>query len=312
MREFRWLRVGANWAAGLLVLNLHPTAACQQGAPREYREVHLGLEVRLLLDGDPAQADIAARVAFDRIDSLESILSDWRHDSELRRLEGAPIGQWTPVSAPLRDVLALALTVAQRTDGAFDPTIGSLTRLWREERRTGVAATDAARRTAQARVDWRAVTLDSAGARVRLERRGLAFDLGAIAKGWILDRAADTLAALGVRSALLEAGGDIVVRGAPAGRDGWRISVGERVVTLIDGAVSSSGPTAQWVRDADGTVRSHVIDPATGRGRADGTGVTVVGRSGAVSDAIATALAVVPRSDWPGLLKEFGVELVEA
>lgn len=310
MREFRWRRVGARLAAGLLVLNLHPNAAGQQGAVREYREVHLGMELRLLLEDTGDATDAYARAAFDLVDSLDLVLSDWRPASELRRLETVEPGEWTPISPPLRDVLALALRVARRTGGRFDPTIGPLTRLWREERRTGQPATASAREAARARVDWRRLTLDSTGSKLRIARPGVEFDLGAIAKGWILDRTADSLARLGVRSVLLEAGGDIVARGHPPGADGWRIAVGDTVLRVSDAAISSSGPAMQWLREPDGTLRSHVIDPATGRGRSDGTAVTVIAGSGAVSDAVATALTLLPGEDWEQLLREFGATLV--
>ena len=310
MRLFRWRRVGARAAAGLLVLNLHPMAAAQQGALREYREVHLGMEVRFLLEDHGAASDRAARLAYDLIDSLDLVLSDWNPASELRRLERAQPGRWTSVSPPLRDVLSLALAMALLTDGAFDPTIGPLTRLWRGERRTGRAPSPAERDATRARVGWRQVTLDSAGGRVRLERTGLQFDLGALAKGWILDRAADSLGRLGLGTALLEAGGDIVVRGRPAATTGWRVAVGDSVLVLRYAAVSSSGPAVQWIRDEDGTLRSHVIDPATGRGRSDGTGVTVVAGSGAGSDAVATALTLLPPDRWPAILSRFGATLV--
>ncbi len=312
MTRSRWQRVGVAGVAALLSLNLHSVAVGQQGNPREFREVHLGMEVRLLLTGHQVGTDRAARQAFDLVDSLEMVLSDWLPGSELRRLEEEVPGQWVAVSRPLGEVLALALDVAVATKGAFDPTIGPLTRLWREERRTGRSADEAARRVALARVGWRNITLDRERSRVRLERPGIQFDLGAIAKGWILDRAADTLAALGFGAVLLEAGGDIVVRDPPAGTGGWRVAVGDTVLVLTNAAVSSSGPTTQWIRGSDGTLQSHVIDSESGRGRSDGAAATVLGLNGAVSDAIATALTLVPRAEWPRLAVAFGVTIVRA
>jgi thiamine biosynthesis lipoprotein len=312
MTGSRWQRVGAAGVAALLSLNLHSVAVGQQGGPREYREVHLGMEVRLLLAGHPTRTDSAARLAFDLVDSLDLVLSDWLPASELRRLEEGVPGQWIPISCPLGEVLGLALDIAAATEGAFDPTIGPLTRMWREERRTGRSADQAARRAAMGLVGWRNITLDRERSRVRLERPGIQLDFGAIAKGWILDRAADTLAALGFGSVLLEAGGDIVVRDPPPGTGGWRVAVGDTMLVLSNAAVSSSGPTMQWIRGSDGTLQSHVIDSESGRGRSDGAAATVVGPNGAMSDAIATALTLVPPAEWPRLATAFGVTIVRA
>jgi len=296
-------------------LNLHPLGLVAQGTLQEYREVHLGMEVRMLLVGDSARTDRAAVAGYDRIATLEEILSDWRRGSEVRRLEQHPIGEWIPISLPLRDVLVLALDVARASDGAFDPTVGPLTMLWREAKRTGVPATDSAVTLARTRVGYQHIELDSAGSRVRLLRDGMRLDLGAIAKGWILDDALATVRALGVENALIEAGGDLVVNGAPPGAIGWRIgfhgSHGETTVLCTSGAVSTSGPSVQWILAADGARESHVMRPATGRGTTDGHEITVFGTRAAITDALATTLTLVPPAQRPALAKRYRVTYAE-
>lgn len=304
----RWLLV---WGA----LNLHPLGLVAQGTLQEYREVHLGMEVRMLLVGDSARTDRAMVAGYDRIAELEEILSDWRAGSEVRRLEQYAAAEWIPISQPLRDVLVLALDVARASDGAFDPTVGPLTVLWREAKRTGVPATEAAVAMARARVGHQHIELDSAGSRVRLMRDGMRFDLGAIAKGWILDEALAAVRATGVENALIEAGGDLVVNGAPPGAIGWRIgfhgSHGETTVLCTSGAVSTSGPSVQWIMAADGSRESHVMRPATGRGTTDGHEITVFGTHAAITDALATALTLVPPAQRQALAKRYRVSYAE-
>lgn len=261
----------------------------------------------MALVGDAASAQRAAAAGFDRIAALEDVLSDWRAGSEVRRLEQHAVGHWMPISAPLRDVLALALEVARATDGAFDPTIGPLTTLWREAKRTGRPATDTDVTIARQRVGYRFVELDSAGSRLRLLREGMRFDLGAIAKGWILDDALATVQADGIRHALVEAGGDLVVQGAPPGAPGWRIEVADTVLTLSTGAVSTSGPSVQWALGVDGRRESHVMDVTTGRGLTADREVVVVGPRAAITDALATALTLVPDSSGRALATRYGV-----
>lgn len=293
---------------------LHPPAARAQGGVHEFRQVHLGMEVRIAIaHRDSRLAERMADTGFARIAALEAILSDWRPTSELRRLELVPAGVWVPISAPLRDVMALALAVARASDGAFDPTVGPLTALWREAERTGRPIADSARAAARARTGFARVELDSADLRLRSDIAHLRLDLGAIAKGWILDQ---VIAALrdSVEGVLIEAGGDIVVAGRPTDAPGWRVAVrttgGDSVLVLTDGAVSTSGPTAQRIRDGAGEPEGHVMDPRTGRGARSAPSLTVQARTGAVSDALATALTLVPNEKRAALAARFGVSII--
>jgi len=306
-RSWWWLVWGA--------LNLHPLGLVAQGAVHEFREVHLGMEVRLAIVAEAEAAPAVARRAYDRIDSLSAILSDWNPRSELRRLESSEIGGWVPVSAPLAEVLALALEVADATSGAFDPTVGPLTRLWREAARTGVPSADSAVQAARARVGYQHVELDTMLQRVRLHRAGLQFDLGAVAKGWILDAVLAQLRADGITAALIEAGGDLVMLGHPPGALGWRIAYrgihGETVILRTGGAISTSGSSVQWIPGPDGIRESHVMDVATGRGASRDLEITVFGNRAAITDALATALTLVAPAQRQALAKRYRVTYVE-
>ncbi len=284
-----------------------PALLGAQPLRREYAELHLGGATRRVLHArDDATARAAARAAFARIAALEDIMSDWRPESEARRLERRA-GEWVPVSHELFDVLAHAVAIARASDGAFDPTVAPLVAVWREARRTRRLPAPATLDSARARVGWKKLVLDSARRRVRLAP-GMRLDLGAIAKGWILQDALGVLRAHGVSSALLEAGGDLVVGDAPPGRDGWRIEtpgaspeVGRRAQALVRAAVATSGPEAQFV-EIDGVRYSHVVDPRTGMALTSARTATVVARDGATADAVATALTVLDSAGAAALL----------
>jgi len=268
----------------------------------EFSELHMGVEVRIVLYArDDAQAREAARAAFDRIAALEEVMSDYRPTSEIRSLDRRP-GEWINVSEALFTVLARGMDVARATNGAFDPTVGPLVALWREARRTHRLPSDATLDSARARVGWRRIALDSARRRVRLSRPGMRLDLGGIAKGYAVEQAARLLRERGVGSALVEAGGDITVTGAPPGEAGWRIEVPgadstirARAATLTNASISTSGPTAQFV-EVGGVRYSHVIDPRTGIGLTSRAQATVSATDGALADALSTALTVLPRA----------------
>ncbi len=315
--------------AAVIAVGVNAAALQAQAARTEFREVHLGMEVRIVLadtaggataggaTASTATADRATRAAhaaYARIAALEATLSDWRPNSELRRLERSRRDQWVSVSADLAVVLALALDVARATDGRFDPTVGPLTRLWRDAARTGQPIRDSDRADALRRVGYRALVVDEAGRRVRLRRDSMALDLGAIAKGFIVDEALAVLRREGVSAALIEAGGDIATFGVPAGTTGWRVAVarqrGDTVVLLRDGAISTSGDAAQRIGRPDGTSESHVFLPASGRGISRSHSVTVIGPRAALTDALATALMLVPPAAAQTLADRYGVRVI--
>jgi FAD:protein FMN transferase len=308
-------------ALGLLlalsgVLGARTGEARPQARAHEFREVHLGMEVRLVLvhPDEPTARTLAER-AYSRIEALERILSDHRPTSELSRLSLAPVGQWTPVSRELHEVLVHAAFAAVATDGAFDHTVGPLTRLWREAVRTGRPISDSARASARRAVDHRSVEVDSEALLVRFLRPDMRLDLGAIAKGWILDDVAARLDSAGVRDMLLEAGGEVVTRGAPPGEAGWVIAVetsrGDTLLTLTDAAVSTSAARAQLAPGALGGQEGHVFRTTSGRGATDTPQLTVIGERAWMTDAFATAFALMPPEKRAGLAQRLKLRIVE-
>lgn len=305
----------------LLGMKLHPTDALAQGGRETYREVHLGMEMEVaVVMPSKEQAERVADSAYAHVERLEQILSDWRATSELRRLESHAPKTWIAISPPLCEVLALALDVAKHSGGRFDPSIGPLTALWREAARTGIPISDSARAEAQRRVDYRAVKLDRRRCRVRFERAGMRLDLGAVAKGWILDDALALVRRSGAKAAMLSAGGDLVAYGYPPssgppreGDAGWRVLVpraqGDTVLVITKGAVSTSGPSAQRAPAAQGE-ESHVFDARLGRGSTRVGDVTVMGERAAVTDALATAISLLSDKDGQKLARRYRVTII--
>ncbi len=256
----------------------------------------MGMEVRLVLDvEDETVARRAAEAAFATIASLDGRLSDYRPDSVVRAIERAAPDP-VEVDGDVLAVVQQALQVARASGGAFDPTVAPVVALWREARQTGRLPDAGALARARALVDWSRVDVEVDARLIRLRERGMRLDLGGVAKGFILQRALDTLRAHGVTRALVEAGGDIVVGEAPRGRGGWQVaaSCGEwrPAVTIVNAAMATSGATFQFV-EIDGVRYSHVVDPRTGRALTTHHTVHVVAADAALADAWATALGVL-------------------
>jgi thiamine biosynthesis lipoprotein len=282
---------------------------------QEYTEVHMGMPVRITLYAPVEQGRAAARRGFDRIALLDRMMSDYRPDSELRRLEQRP-WEWVGVSTELFDVLARSAAISRASAGAFDPTIGPVVTLWRQARQTGRLPDPAQLARARGLVGWPFVELDARRRAIRLARPGMQLDLGGIAKGYILQEALVTLRQHGVPRALVAGGGDIVAGDPPPGARGWRVDApgaspgfAARASALARAALATSGPTAQFVV-IDGARYSHVVDPRTGIGVTKPVVARVIARDGATADALATALAVLGPDDARGLLARFPDVLV--
>jgi thiamine biosynthesis lipoprotein len=271
-----------------------------------YSQVHMGMQVRVVLfaAGETA-ARRAAGAAFAEIARLDAIFSDYRHDSELMRLAGRSGGAPVPVSDELFTVLERAQELWSRTGGAFDVTAGPLTALWRRAIREKRPPTTAELQRAAALTGGERMILHPESRAVELTAAGMRLDLGAIAKGYILDRALLTLRRHGVSRALIEAGGDIVAGAAPPGRDDWRVAIAAGcAITLAEAAVSTSGDRFQYVV-IDGRRYSHTVDPRTGMGLTTRRTATVVAADGLTADALATALTLLDDAGSGALLAAF-------
>ncbi len=245
---------------------------------------------------DSGRASVALAEALDEIDRLEGVMSLWRDDSELARLNRSAASGPVACSADLAAVLDSALIMARLTHGAFDPTIAPLMDAW-DMRGKGRVPGAAALASARERVGWPGLVRDVDSRTIRFARSGMAVDLGGIGKGYALDRAAATLVRLGVRRALINLGGEVMTVGA-----GHNVTVAHpasRMVPVVElgvgtACVSTSGQSERGFT-AGGVRHGHVLDPRTGRPAPTTASVTVVCGSATRADALATALLVMGR-----------------
>ena len=241
----------------------------------------------------------ALEAAFGEVRQVENRLSTWMEDSELSRLNSASPGQWVDVSQATLDLLAEVRDWTQATNGAFDPAVGALVEAWdmRGEGRVP-EATELDRALEITGIKY--IELDPDNGRAR-RLRAVRLDAGAFGKGAGLRAAAKILVASGVRSAVLEFGGQIEILSLPGLDHTWTIDVAdpvyreqtaERLQLGRAASVATTGSSERFVV-VDGHKLGHVIDPRNGRPVPAWGSVTVVAADPVTADVLSTALFVM-------------------
>jgi len=246
----------------------------------------LGARASIRIDHPDGEA-IAARVMAE-IDRLEDILSLYRPDSALSRLNRE--GHLAEPPFELLECLSLAGAMHAASGGRFDPTIQPFWALWAEAAARGERPPEKAIKAVLKKTGWQKVTLDAEA--ITLEP-GMALTLNGIGQGYVADKVATLLEAEGLTDILIDTGEFRALGGEPQG-GGWpvRLETGERVA-LRQRALATSAPLGTTFDQAgrDG----HIIDPATGMPvPSTWRSISVSAPSAAIADALATAACLMP------------------
>ncbi len=291
----------------LLSLLFHFSTGNAGAAPAlerfEFSKPQMGAPFRIVLYAEGKErAEKAAARAFERVEALNQILSDYEYDSELSALSrSSGSGQAIAVSKELWHVLCRSQELALETAGAFDITVGPYTSLWRKSRRERKLPDPALMTELKACVGFHLLALDRKKRSALLKAPRMRLDLGGIAKGYVVDQALLTLKNEGIRSALVAAAGDLAVSAAPPGRHGWEVAMSQHdlvkppsseIVTIKNQAMATSGDLFQYV-EIDGIRYSHILNPKTGVGLKDHSLVTVIAKDCITADGWATAISVL-------------------
>jgi len=302
-----------NWRAraALATYLISFAGACHVGAADqplqrfEFESKHMGTTFRIVMYAPEAMiAEEASRAGFARVAELDSLMSDYKKDSELNRLcrdFRMTIGEPVRVSQDLFAVLEKAEALSKASDGAFDTTVGPVVQLWRLARRTQQMPDAKEFAEARSRVGWQKVQLDAKTRSVKLLTPGMQLDLGGIAKGYAADEVLTLLKEkFRIPRALIAASGDITCGDPPPDREAWTVDIApltkdqpRRSLKLANCSVSTSGDLEQFVV-INGVRYSHVLDPKTGLGLTGQRSVTVIAPRGVTADSMTKAVSVLP------------------
>ena len=251
----------------ILCLAVAPTPAHAEWYSRTEAIMDTRIYVELW-DTSPKHAKTAIDAVMAEMHHVDDVMSDFKPDSELSRINAHAAQRPVVVSPELYDLIKLSTHYSQMTDGAFDITVESVWRLYHFRRR--IHPTDAQIRALLPTVGWRQLILDDRHHSVRFARPGMAIGLGGIAKGYVVDRSIEILERMGIEHAIVTAGGDTRLlgdhRGRPwmvAIRDPWDLSKVVTLMPLSNEAISTSGDYYRGFVQ-HGVLYDHILSPFTG------------------------------------------------
>jgi thiamine biosynthesis lipoprotein len=259
---------------------------------------------------NPEIAKAASDSAFSRIERLNEILSDYRDGSEINLLSAqSGSGKWVTVSKELYEILAVSQDISVKTQGAFDATLGPVVQMWRHATRKGIFPSKQEIAEALSKTGYRKLKMDPSQRKVLLTQKGMRLDIGGLGKGFAAEEAVKVLKHFGIKSAMMDAGGKIVLTNPPPGASGWKINISNgsdslKTMELANVALATSGPTYRFM-EYKGIRYSHIVDPQTGIGLLFHVRTTVISPDGTVADALATAFSVAGITKSKKYMKHF-------
>ncbi len=300
----------------LILLCLLVVAACDRPQVLHKGQWIMGTVVEITWVGSPASNRVIKQ-AFDAIRAVDNAMNPDKPNSELFRINARAGRGPVTVSPNTCRVTHEGLRIGEETGGAFDITLGPLIRLWGWDTQHPRLPSGEAISVALKKTGLGGVTCDPDTHQVSLKRKGMAIDLGGIAKGFAVDQAAKVLKTGKIDNFIVNAGGDLYASGGPPGRP-WRIGIQDpddsgaifAVVTLSGRAIATSGDYEHFfIRNH---IRyHHILDPATGLPARGLRSVSVLAGTTMEADALATALFVMGRKKaarW--LARHTGIQAV--
>lgn len=293
----------------VIVLLIAATACSREAAVAPHAVAREHLTMGSLLKVSAWTTDDAAAVeTFDHVfrefDRLDAMLTVWKNDSDVSRINAAAGREPVAVSRETIEVLTIAHQVSVDTGGKFDITFGALTDIWKFDHDQDNTVPD--RSAIEARlplINYEEVAVDRSAGTAFIRKPGMRIHLGGIGKGYAVDRAAGVLRGLGITSALVSAGGSTLYAiGHPPGQDGWKVAIQDpsrradalAVVSLHDNAVSTSGVSERFVVE-NGHRYAHIIDPRSGEPSEGMCQVTLIAPDATASDALTKAAFLLTR-----------------
>lgn len=277
----------------------------------EFSHLQMGTTFKIVVY---AEREYLANAAIDscwkRLSQLNLIFSDYEEESECTFLsDNAGTQKWVTISDEMWSVIRWADCLSNRSDGAFDVTLGALTKLWRRAIRQDEQPEQQHIDEARGTSGFRFVDYDTLTQSVRLQKKGMRLDFGGIAKGYAIDELYQVLMSYDLPIALVDGGGDIYVGEKPPDTKGWRIQMNEEGYQYLENiAIATSGDQYKNIQVEDLRF-SHIVDAQSGYGieslAATESTLFVTAHSCMEADALATTLSVMSANQRQKLVDQY-------
>ena len=261
--------------------------------------------VAIAKDSETARKCVQA--ALDEIRKVDELMSDYKTDSDIGRVNSRAGEKPVQVSEATYEVLHRSIEFSEMTGGAFDITVGPLVALFRNAKESKIAPDEEQIALAKSKVGFEKLKLDSENKTVQFSEKGMLLDLGGIAKGYAIDKAIEAARGGGALGAMVDIGGDVRCFGLPPeGKEQWLIGLQDPnsaiegieggglilVLKITDAAVATSGDYQQFVL-IEGKRYSHIMDRKTGTSSEGLSSVTIIAPNATDADALATSVSVM-------------------
>jgi thiamine biosynthesis lipoprotein len=256
----------------------------------------------IIVSADSNKANHLARKSYELVDSLNHIFSNYDSSSELSKINASAGLLPYKMSTAMLDLVQKSQYAYIQSKGAYDISIGPLSSLWRKARKAKLFPEASTVLATKKLVGFAQIKINKRLGTIFLPNANMQLDFGGIAKGYIAQWVINFLKANGIQQALVDAGGDIVMSGPPLNQQGWLIGVNlpettdqllNKKLQLSNCSVATSGDVFQFI-EYKGVKYSHIINPLTGYGVTNLRNVTIVAKTGATADWLATACSILP------------------
>jgi thiamine biosynthesis lipoprotein ApbE len=274
---------------------------------------------------DEKIAGKAIEASLDEMERMDRIMSNYKDDSELSQVNKNAAKSPVPCGRELLEVLEHSLHYSELSDGAFDVTVSPVIAAWGFFTGKGRIPSDKELAKLLPVVSYRNIVINKGSnpekpGAILFKHPQTKIDLGAIGKGYAVDKALEIVSKYAVNNACINLGGNIYVRSAPAGKNAWKVGVQHPrnkaeilgYLELKDESTATSGDYERFI-EIKGKRYSHIVDPRTGMPVKDVVAVTIVAPTGTAVDALSTSVFVLGLEKGMNLVKSIpGVDAMIA
>jgi thiamine biosynthesis lipoprotein len=278
--------------------------------------VLMGTDIELIAsDTDEARVHAAFDAAIAEMARIENEMSEWKEESPVSMINRMAGREAVTVPDELLHVIVAGQTISELSGGAFDISWAAMRGVWKFSKGFDTVPAPEEIRKTQPLINYREIQLDQIKKTVFLKKPGMAIGLGAIAKGYAVDKAMQVMVNAGIKNAVIKAGGDMRIQGTEDGQP-WPIGIRHPrdktkllgTLALTNISLSTSGDYERFFVK-DGILYHHIIDPKTGYPARGCQSVSILAPDTMTSDALSTAVFVLGPEKGMQLIKSLpGIE----